>query len=353
MSLAEVVSEHVKAAFAGMWIQSHEHEDAIEELQRMCAARERSDWTVCHWDLQRGLLGHPEILDQQIVQDSKNPKTGVFFEKPQALLDAFPRIARDSEKSCTLLVLVNFHKHWDNPKYIQTLSNVISQGKAGVRREHVDETANFYVLILSPVVDVPVELDRQFVVLNHELPTKEQLWELMDNVVEKEELPSDDDTKSLVLQAASGLTRYEAEGAVSLSVLRTQDEETRLGRIEPEIIWDVKAKSLKKRGLLELYEGDASFSKMGGMDYFHQFSTKLLGRGVEDPKLFPKGLMLLGVPGSGKTQAVRCLGNDTRRRVLHMRMGTLRSKYVGESDNNLDQALKIADAMAPCILFID
>lgn len=358
MTLADDVSLHIRAAFSGIWVQSQEPEDAIRELQQMCASRPNRDWIMGQWDAQNGLTGPRELMEDEFVASGQDTRTNKYWTNPIALLGSLPDMAQSVDKNCFVLVLNNFHRIIDELPPVQYLANAIEQGKAGVARKVSsqatdDSNINFYVVVLAPVVKVPVELDRRFVIIEHKLPDKTQLLETIKGVVHEDELPQDSTQTRAVLEAASGLTRFEVEGAAALSVLRTVDPETKLGRLDPKIIWGIKAQMLKKRGLLELYEGNASFDNMGGMDYFREFSTRLLDTIDDDPLLYPKGLLLLGVPGSGKTEAVRCLGNATNRRVLHMRMGSLRSKYVGESDQNLDQALQIADAMAPCILFVD
>jgi SpoVK/Ycf46/Vps4 family AAA+-type ATPase len=92
---------------------------------------------------------------------------------------------------------------------------------------------------------------------------------------------------------------------------------------------------------------------MGGVSYFQQYTQALLQNSANDETLRARGLILLGVPGSGKSQAVRCMANASGRSLVTMNIGALRSKYQGESDANIREALRIADAMAPCILFVD
>ena len=147
-----------------------------------------------------------------------------------------------------------------------------------------------------------------------------------------------------MLEAAAGLTRYEAEGAFALSQVRHE------GRILPETIWELKAEMLRKTGVLELHQGQESFQDLGGLQSLKDFCKRALAK---NRPVDAKGVLLLGVPGTGKSAFAKALGVEVGRPTLLFDVGAVYGSLVGESEQRLRQALKIADAMAPCILFID
>ena len=150
-----------------------------------------------------------------------------------------------------------------------------------------------------------------------------------------------------VLDAVSGLTRYEAENAFSLSLVRH-------GRVTSEAVWELKSGMLKKSGLLELHRGQDDFAALGGLDSLKAFCRRsLLQPGRGNPLKRPRGVLLLGVPGTGKSAFAKALGRETGRPTLILDVGALMGSLVGQSESNIRQALRIADAMAPCILFVD
>jgi SpoVK/Ycf46/Vps4 family AAA+-type ATPase len=155
-------------------------------------------------------------------------------------------------------------------------------------------------------------------------------------------LPKGDDLQR-VLDAAAGLTRYEAEGAFALSL-------TRHNAIRPDTIWELKAQALKKNNLLTLHRGQERFDSLGGLHNLKDFCRRALqaSNGVK-----PRGALLLGVPGSGKSAFAKALGNETGRPTLMLDVGALMGSLVGQSESNLRLALRIADAMSPCILYCD
>jgi hypothetical protein len=160
----------------------------------------------------------------------------------------------------TLLVLPNFHRFLQSAEIVQALVHQITLGKQ--RRT--------FIVILSPVVDIPTELEELMVIIDHELPGREQVQEIARGVAtEDEELPEGEQLGP-VLDAAAGLTRYEAEGAFSLSLVRH-------GVLRPEVIWELKSQMLRKGGPLSLHRGNERFAVSG-----HGFREEVLLReGVE------------------------------------------------------------------------
>ena len=183
--------------------------------------------------------------------------------------------------------------------------------------------------------------------LNNSLPTREQLEEILRSIATEDgELPSDPLLQT-VLDAAAGLTRLEAENAFSLSLVRH-------GRIEPNAIWELKAGMLKKSGLMQLYHGEEDFSSLGGLDNLKAFTKRcLLQPNRDNPLKQPRGVLLLGVPGTGKSAFAKCLGRETGRPTLVLDIGSLMGSLVGQTEANIRRALQIADAMSPCLLFVD
>ena len=111
---------------------------------------------------------------------------------------------------------------------------------------------------------------------------------------------------------------------------------------------------MKKSGLLQLHRGGERFADLGGLEALKDFCLRAMRRqGHRDPRKRPRGALLLGIPGSGKSAYSKALGAETGRPTLIMDVGALMGSLVGSTEANIRQALRIADAMAPCILMID
>lgn len=322
MTLAGRLSEYVRAAFSGLYLVSSEHDDAVEEIAGLCR---REGWALAAWDLDRGLSlpGAPAEGGAALPLSAADPLAAV------RALDALA-----SPGGTALLVLRNFHRFLGSPEVVQALDTRLSAGRR-------DRT---FVVILAPVVQVPPELEGQFLVVDHDLPGREQLDSIARGVAtESGELPDGDDLDA-VIDAAAGLTRVEAENAFGLSLVRH-------GRLEPEALWELKAQALRASGLLTLHRGGETFEGLGGLAALKSFCSRALRPGRRGVRA--RGVLLLGPPGSGKSQFCKALGRETGRPTLLMDVGALMGSLVGATEANVRQALRLADAMAPAVLMVD
>ena len=322
MTLSERLSEYVRAAFSGIWVQTHEQDDALYEIAQL--ARE-NDWTLTTWDIDRGLGINGQVANPAITPAAADPLSAIKALNSLGI-----------PGGTTILVLKNFHRFLGSAEIVQALDTALIRGKQ----------AGKIVVVLSPVVQVPVELERQFVVIEHDLPSRDQLEQIARSIAtEPGDLPEGDDL-GLVLDSAAGLTRVEAENAFSLSLVRH-------GKVVPETLWELKTGMLRKSGLLTLHRGGETFAYLGGLDALKAFSKKALGGQRRGSGVRAKGVLLLGVPGTGKSAMAKALGNEMGRPTLVLDIGSLMGSLVGQTEERTRQALKIVDAMAPAILFID
>ena len=323
MTLSNRMSELVQACFSGIWIQSHEHQDAILELTRLS---NEQNWHLALWNINQGLSLPGDVSVEEGTTD------------PLAAVNAFGSLS--SDKDATLLVLENFHAFLKSPEIIQAVANAVIAGK----------TNRQFVVILSPVVQIPVELEKLLVVIEHQLPTRGQLEEIAQGIATEEgELPKASRLDAL-LDASSGLTRLEAENAFSLSLVRH-------GKLESSAVWEMKSQAMSKTGTLSLHRGDDDFSSLGGLSALKAFTKRALlqrsGTESSNPRIRPKGVMLLSPPGCGKSAFCKALGNEVGRPVLILDVGSLMGSLVGQSEERTRQALATIDAMAPAIVMID
>ena len=323
MQLAQRLAEYISACFTGLWIESHEHDDALREIAQLC--REQN-WRLATWDIEQGL---------KIPGQNNGQSADAGGSDPLAAIRSINALA--SADSSAVLVLSNFHRFLSSPEIVQALIRQITTGKQN----------RTFVIVLSPLVQVPVELEKLFVVVEHDLPSREQLEEIARGIATEDgELP-DGDKLGTVLDAACGLTRFEAEGAYSLSLVRH-------GHLAADSIWDLKSQTLKKSGLLQLYRGTERFNSLGGLQAMKAFCLRSMRRqGHANPLKRPKGVMLLSPPGCGKSQFAKCLGSEANRPTLILDIGSLMGSLVGSTEANIRQALKIIDAMSPCVVMVD
>jgi hypothetical protein len=215
MTLIDRLGEYVRACFTGIWIESHEHPDALLAISQLCR---REDWQMATWDIEQGL----QVPGAQTDTGGGDPLAAIRAAGALATADG-----------TALLVLQNFHRFLQSAEIVQAVARQILAGKQN----------RTILVVLAPVVQLPVELEKLFVVIEHELPDRQQLAQIASGIATKRgELP-DGSALETVLDAAAGLTRLEAENAFSLSLVRQ-------GRITPEAVWELKTQTLRKSGSL-------------------------------------------------------------------------------------------------------
>ena len=317
--LKEKLKQLVSACFTGIWIETFEFQETLSEIAQLCRDAE---WIGATWDVSSGL----RIGSGEPAAEATDPLAAIRAVKGLA-----------SEGSTVLLVMNNLHKFVSSVEVMQALQHQLIEGKQN----------RTIIIGLSPQATIPIELEKLFVVVEHSLPDRQQLEAIARELAtEDDELP-DETELATILDAAAGLTRLEAENAFSLSLVRH-------GRIEPGAVWELKAGMLKKSGLMQLYHGQDDFDSLGGLENLKAFSKRsLLQRDRDNPLKQPRGVLLLGVSGTGKSAFAKALGKETGRPTLVLDIGALMGSLVGQTENNVRRALQIADAMAPCILYVD
>src|SRR5438552_12790513 len=189
MTLAERLSEFVRACFTGLWIKTFEPDDALAEIARLCR---QNRWNLASWDVDRGLS----------VAGQTETSVAVNAADPLAAIRALNALA--STDGTAVLVLRNFHRFLNSVEIVQALDTQLAAGKQN----------RTFVVVLAPVVQIPVELEKQFLVLDHDLPGRDQLEAIARSIAsEPGELPQDRAALDRVIEAATGLTRHEAENA--------------------------------------------------------------------------------------------------------------------------------------------
>lgn len=337
MKLTDKLHDYITASFTGLWVKTTEPNDVIEEIAAYC---QEKDYRLAIWDSVNGTY---RPLEEEQRAMKHNP-----IQALQWAAEQLTPIAENIDNT-GLLVLPNFH-HWvsneseGSRKAIQAMQELCYTGRV----------SRTFALVLAPIVNIPIELEDWFVVVEHDLPDREELQSIMEGVAtEDDERPATDEDLEFVLDAASGLTRTKAQDAFSLCIARTQRVNGRRW-IDPAIIAELKSDALKKFGPLRMLRTDATLEKLGGLEGVKDFCLTALTRKKNRSKnTHARGIAALGISGSGKSQFCKALGNATGREVLELSLGRVKSKYVGESTAFLDRALEIADAMQPCILYLD
>jgi SpoVK/Ycf46/Vps4 family AAA+-type ATPase len=204
------------------------------------------------------------------------------------------------------------------------------------------------LVILSPTVEVPLELDKEMTVIEYKLPEAKDLRIVLKSVCAAVGAPyPKEDT--LIIDSALGMTSTEAENAFSVSLIEAN-------KFDDVLIRKEKAQIVKKTGILEVIDSNLTLEDIGGLENLKEWLTARQKCFSPEAKTFgvtpPKGLLLVGVPGCGKSLTAKVVATAWGRPLLRLDMGSVFGSYVGESEHNMKKVLDMAEAVAPCVLWI-
>jgi SpoVK/Ycf46/Vps4 family AAA+-type ATPase len=321
----------IRARYPLLYLVSWEEQRVDAIIEGLASAHGKSLYS---WSIVRGLrrMGGGRA---PTTEGSKDP------------MEAIGAIEKLNEPS--LVVLKDFHPYLNDPSVVRALRELAQHLK----------TTYTTVILLSPALNIPVELEKEITVLDIPLPTFRELWQLLRDIVQVVR-QSQRATVSLtkehaeqLCKAAQGLTLSEAENAFAKAVA----EDQRLDASDIARILEEKRQVVRKGGLLEYYPVEQSLSDVGGLDLLKAWLSKRSGAFTEAARVFglpePKGLLLLGVQGCGKSLMAKAVSSQWKLPLLRLDMGRIFSGLVGSSEENLRRAIRLAEGVAPVVLWVD
>lgn len=225
------------------------------------------------------------------------------------------------------------------------------------QRRLYDRSFSTTIIIVSTYIRLPQELDKYASYLDITFPSDEEIKELIDWHVEINEYKENfkkGDTEKL-MPSLKGLTYFEIDRMLDMAM----SSNGTLTAEDQSMILQHKKQMVRKSGLLELVDTPASLDSIGGMDALKSYLQrkekviKNLGEAMSKGVAVPKGIFIVGMPGCGKSLCAKASATLFNTPLLKMDMGSMMGKYVGESEGNLRRAIQIAEAAAPCVLWID
>jgi hypothetical protein len=215
------------------------------------------------------------------------------------------------------------------------------------------------VILVGPLLEIPGELEKEVTVLNFPLPSREDLSGLLDRIVtevrsyKQVAIEMDDAGRDRLLQAALGLTLGEAENVFARIIVQDQ----RLSGDQVGAVFAQKQQIIRKSGLLEYCPAEETFAHVGGMAMLKEWLHKRSVAFTQDARAFglaaPKGILLLGVQGCGKSLCAKAVSSLWQLPLLRFDMGRMFGSLVGSSEENVRRAIAVAESIAPAILWVD
>ncbi len=314
---------YVRAGYAGLYIVSPEEQRVQAELKTIA---KEVDFKLFAWSATTGLVD----TDKGSARQANDP------------LEALLAIQDLPERSIVLLRDFHLFLHGDpNPVLLRQLKDSLQEAK----------TRNKPLIILGCRLCLPPELEREITIVEFALPGKEQLGQVLDGVLESAGINSlPDSDREAALDAACGLTTNEVENAYALCIAEAK-------AIVPSVIAREKAQAVKKNGLLEIVDTRESLDSIGGLDVLKDWLLKrrnAFGKKAREYGLpVPKGLLIIGIPGTGKSLTAKATASVFGVPLLRLDVGRIFAGLVGQSEYNLRSVINTAEAIAPCVLWLD
>ena len=298
------------------------------------------------------IVGNSKVFEWNPATGTTNFKTkesqglGENDTLEQFLRDKYTVDVNLKEK---FLVLKDIQDFIEEPA-IKSLLQLIAQ------RKLYDRDYNTTVIIVSSILKVPQELEKYVSYLEIPFPEDDEINQLIDEHVEVNCYDNfkDEDRKKL-MPSLKGMTSFEIDRMLDMAMSSNGS----LSAEDTEMILQQKKAMVKKSGLLELIDTPEKMDVIGGMKALKEYlknKSKVISdlpKAMEFGVSIPKGVFIVGMPGCGKSLCAKASAALFNSPLLKLDMGSMMGKYVGESEGNLRKAIKIAEAAAPCVLWID
>lgn len=237
----------------------------------------------------------------------------------------------------------------DSDRIISLLKEIARK----IRKEEIDAT----IFIVSSTLHIPPALEKLVTVLKLDLPDEEEIGEIIDKFIQEHDYipPVYPGFRREMATAFKGLSEYEIEDLLRLAI--SQDGE--LTRKALQLIFNQKKQMILKAGVLEMIPLKESLEDIGGLENLKEWLSKKakvfqnIKKAVEFGVTMPKGVLIAGVPGCGKSLSAKAAGKLFEVPLLRLDMGRLMGKYLGESEENMRKAIRLAEAISPCVLWVD
>ncbi len=335
----EYICNLLKARFPMLYISTWEENRVIQIIEEIASNEKeiRTRRKVYVWSQTEGMTAFDENVNNTFSPDS-----------------ALDYIAGCKEPS--VFILKDFHIFL-NPRQpgdyavIRRLRDMVN-----VLRES-EKPKN--IIFVSPVLQLPEELQKEVTVVEFDLPTITEIETLFDEMIEVNggnpniRIQLSDAEKRQLCKTALGLTLQEAENALA----RAMVEKGQLTIQELDIILEEKRQVIKKTGILEYIKSDLNVDDVGGLENLKRWLLKRNKSWKEEAQKYnipaPKGVLITGVPGCGKSLTAKAISAMWQLPLLRLDIGKIFSGLVGSSEENMRKAIRTAEAVAPSILWID
>jgi SpoVK/Ycf46/Vps4 family AAA+-type ATPase len=325
MYMKEELSILVQAQYPLIYLVTSEEERAEQSIARIAQNRRVFVWTVTHGIVE---YGQPKQATQH---NTVSPEAAIQWVVQQ----------RDPG----IFIFKDLHPFITSPGVTRWLRDAIASFKG----------TDKIIILMSPFQEVPLELEKDLVVLDFALPDLGELNLVLSQQLDRMKTRrTTTEVREKLLKATLGLTKDEAEKVYRKAFVKAG----KLTEEEVDIVLSEKKQLIRRNGILEYIEEDETLKSIGGLEELKRWLTQRSDAFTERAREYglpqPKGMLILGVPGCGKSLIAKTTARLWGLPLLRLDMGRVYDgSMVGRSEANLRNALKTAESISPAILFID
>lgn len=327
----------IRARYPIIYVSTWE-EERVELLLREIA--DKRDKKLFVWTITQGIV--------RSGADHQRGKSGGRTADPVAALDAVI-----DQVDPAIFLLKDFHCFTSGER-----CNISIVRRLRDAAFHLRDTYKT-IVIVAPQVNIAPELQKDVTVVDFPLPGAPEFHQLLDRIVQdvrensQIEIALEPSDREKLLHAARGLTLREAENVFA----KTLVVDGRLSAEDIDMVFSEKQQIIRKSGLLEYYETNERMAHVAGLDnlkdWFRKRSIAFTDRAARFGLPSPRGVLLLGVQGCGKSLCAKAVAAMWRLPLLRFDVGRMFSSLVGSSEENVRRAIQTAESVAPVILWID
>lgn len=335
MSMIEKISQYMDAGYPILYMNTFEELKGVKSIISASGARQ-----VLSWSYAEGLVLYKNGEAQDLYKNDL-AKTPIAIVLEQLLADSL------YELEGKVIVFKDIHHYLEEPEVISLLKQLVNKINLG---------ADFSIIFLSPIVKIPKELEKFITIIEAEYMGYDAIRKEIVDFIEYQELPKvDDKLLDELAMAFKGLTKFEINNLLALAYANDGE----LTRADLGLIFEQKKQMIMKSGILEMVNVKESVDDIGGLENLKEWFAKKAKviKNIHEAEKFgvdmPKGVLIAGVPGCGKSLNAKVASTLFEVPLLRMDMGRLMGKYVGESEGNMRRAIALSEAISPCVLWID
>lgn len=328
----------IRARYPIIYVSTWEEERVEQSLRQIAAARKKHLFT---WTITQGLIK---------VGSEPRPGKNASGNTMDPLV-ALDQVIQHVEPS--IYMFKDFHRFTCDERCNLTIIRKLRDVAYQIRDSYKS------IIITSPMVKIAPELSKDITLVEFGLPETRDFGKLLDRIVEevkdnpKVKIDLNPVAKEQLLQAARGLTLKEAENVFA----KTLVTDNQLTADDIDMVFSEKRQIIKKDGLLEYCDIVEDISAVAGLENLKLWLTKRSVAFTDKAKQFglmpPRGVLLLGVQGCGKSLCAKAAASLWHVPLLRFDLGRMFSSLVGSSEENVRRAIQVAESVSPAILWID